>query len=111
MPFYKWVGNQILTRLQNRILGAHLAEFHTGFRAFRVPALRTIPFELNSNYFDFDTDILIQLLDTRQRILEIPIPTFYGGEVSRVNGFKYAGLDHQDFAPFAPDASGYFLQP
>ena len=92
MPFYKWVGNQILTRLQNRILGARLAEFHTGFRAFRVPALRAIPFELNSNYFDFDTDILIQLLDTRQRILEIPIPTFYGGEVSRVNGFKYAGL-------------------
>lgn len=92
MPFYKWVGNQVLTRLQNRILGAHLAEFHTGFRAFRVPALRAIPFELNSNYFDFDTDILIQLLDTRQRILEIPIPTFYGGEVSRVNGFKYAGL-------------------
>lgn len=92
MPVYKWIGNQILSGLQNQILGAHLAEFHTGFRAFRVDALQTIPFELNSNYFDFDTDIIIQLLDTHKRILEIPIPTFYGGEVSRVNGFKYAAL-------------------
>ena len=92
MPFYKWVGNQILTTLQNRILGAHLAEFHTGFRAFRVDAIQSIPFELNSNYFDFDTDIIIQLLDTHKRVTEIPIPTFYGSETSRVNGFRYGAL-------------------
>jgi glycosyltransferase involved in cell wall biosynthesis len=92
MPFYKWVGNQVLTFLQNHILGVHLAEFHTGFRAFRVDALRSIPFGYNSNYFDFDTDIVIQLLDTHNRILEIPIPVFYGDEVSRVNGFKYGFL-------------------
>jgi glycosyltransferase involved in cell wall biosynthesis len=92
MPFYKWVGNQILTGLQNRILGAHLAEFHTGYRAYRVDALQSIPFEMDSNYFDFDTDIIIQLLDTHKRILEIPIPTFYGSETSRVNGFRYGAL-------------------
>jgi glycosyltransferase involved in cell wall biosynthesis len=92
MPIYKWVGNQILTGLQNRILGTHLAEFHTGYRAYRVDALRSIPFELDSNYFDFDTDIIIQMLGTKKRIMEIPIPTFYGAEISRVNGFKYAAL-------------------
>lgn len=92
MPLYKWVGNQILTGLQNRILGAHLAEFHTGYRAYRAQALQSIPFALNSNYFDFDTDIIIQLLDTHKRILEIPIPTFYGSETSRVNGFRYGAL-------------------
>ncbi len=92
MPLYKWVGNQMLTALQNRILNAHLAEFHTGYRAYRVDALRSIPFEFNSNYFDFDTDIIIQLLDNQKRILEIPIPTFYGDEVSRVNGLKYGFL-------------------
>jgi glycosyltransferase involved in cell wall biosynthesis len=92
MPFYKWVGNQILTFCQNRILGSSLAEFHTGYRAFRVSALASIPFERNSNYFDFDTDILIQLMDTGKRFVEIPVPTFYGDEVSRVNGLKYAAL-------------------
>lgn len=92
MPLYKWIGNQILTSLQNRILKSHLAEFHTGYRAYRVDVLRSIPFEFNSNYFDFDTDIIIQLLDTHKKILEIPIPTFYGDEISRVNGFKYGAL-------------------
>lgn len=90
MPLYKWIGNQILTSIQNRILGSHLAEFHTGYRAFRVSALAAIPFAYNSDYFDFDTDILIQLLDTGNRLHEIAVPTFYGEEVSRVNGFKYA---------------------
>jgi glycosyltransferase involved in cell wall biosynthesis len=92
MPFYKWIGNQILTGLQNRILRVHLAEFHSGYRAYRVDALRSIPFDLNSNYFDFDTEIIIQLLDNHKRIQEIPIPTFYGSEISRVNGFKYGAL-------------------
>jgi glycosyltransferase involved in cell wall biosynthesis len=92
MPLYKWVGNQILTTCQNWILGSSLAEFHTGYRAFRVSALASIPFERNSNYFDFDTDILIQLMDTGKRFAEIPVPTFYGDEVSRVNGLKYAAL-------------------
>ncbi len=92
MPFYKWIGNQVLTRLQNWLLGSRLSEFHTGFRAYSVPALASIPFQYNSNYFDFDTDIIIQLWDTRKRIKEIPIPTYYGEEVSRVNGFRYGLL-------------------
>jgi len=90
MPLYKWIGNQILTFIQNRILKSHLSEFHSGYRAYSVPALASIPFEYNSNYFDFDTDIIIQLLDTQKQIKEIPIPTFYGDEISRVSGIKYA---------------------
>ena len=90
MPLYKWVGNQILTFMENRILRSNLAEFHTGYRAYSVAALASVPFEHNSNYFDFDTDIIIQMLDTGKHIKEIPIPTFYGDEISRVNGTKYA---------------------
>lgn len=92
MPLYKWVGNQILTFTQNRILGSNLSEFHTGYRAYSTRALKSVPFAYNSDYFDFDTDIIIQMLDTGQRIKEIPIPTFYGDEVSRVNGWRYAAL-------------------
>ena len=92
MPLYKWIGNQILTKVQNVILGSHLAEFHTGYRAYSTEALSKIPFAFNSNYFDFDTDIIIQLLNTGQRIKEISIPTYYGKEISYVNGVKYAAL-------------------
>jgi glycosyltransferase involved in cell wall biosynthesis len=90
MPFYKWIGNQILTSLQNQILHSRLSEFHSGYRAYRVSVLKEIPFQYNADYFDFDTDIIIQLLDTRKKIVEIPVPTFYGDEICRVNGIKYA---------------------
>lgn len=90
MPLYKFVGNRILTGMQNRLLGTKLTEFHSGYRIYSVQALKTVPFHLNSNLFDFDTEIIIQLLNARQRILELPIPTYYGGEISRVNGMKYA---------------------
>ncbi len=30
MPFYKWIGNQILTAFQNLVLGTRLSEFHSG---------------------------------------------------------------------------------
>ena len=89
MPYYKWFGNVVLTFLQNKILGVELAEFHTGYKSYSVAALKSIPFEYNSDYFDFDTDVLIQLIDTGHRVKEIPIPTFYGDEISRVKVFKY----------------------
>lgn len=90
MPLYKFVGNIILTRLQNLILGAGLSEFHSGYRAYSVEALSGLPIERNSNDFEFDTQIIIQLLLARMQIAEIPIPTFYGDEICHVNGIRYA---------------------
>jgi hypothetical protein len=51
--------------------------------------LGAIPFDRNSNSFDFDTDIIIQLLRVKARIREIPIPTYYGDEICHVNGIPY----------------------
>ena len=90
MPRYKWVGNQVLTFIQNRILKSHLSEFHSGYRAYSVNAIASIPFEHNSNGFDFDTDIIIQFLDTGRNITEIEVPTFYGNEIAGAHGFAYA---------------------
>jgi glycosyltransferase involved in cell wall biosynthesis len=90
MPMYKYVGNKILTWIENRILGTRLSEFHSGYRLYSVPALKAIPFERNSNGFHFDTEIIIQLVAARIRITELPIPTYYGDEICRVNGLKYA---------------------
>jgi glycosyltransferase involved in cell wall biosynthesis len=89
MPKYKYVGNKILTYLQNRIAGVRLSEWHSGYRAYSVPALAGVGFELNADYYDFDTQIILQMISARQRIVEIPIPTFYGDELSRVNGIRY----------------------
>jgi glycosyltransferase involved in cell wall biosynthesis len=89
MPKYKFVGNKILSYLQNRIAGVHLSEWHSGYRAYSVASLAQVGFELNADYYDFDTQIILQMIASQQRILEIPIPTFYGDELSRVNGIRY----------------------
>ncbi|MGQ0826241.1 MAG: methyltransferase domain-containing protein [Actinomycetota bacterium] len=90
MPVYKFVGNRILTRFQNTVMGTQLSEWHSGYRAYRVAALADIPFEDNHDGFDFDTQIIIQLVEAGKRIVEIPIPTYYGDEICYVNGFGYA---------------------
>jgi len=90
MPVYKYVGNRILTWLENRLLGSSLSEFHSGYRVYSTRALAAIPFELNTNDFHFDTEIIIQLMFAGFRIRELPIPTYYGDEICHVNGLKYA---------------------
>jgi len=89
MPKYKYVGNKILTFLQNRMAGVRLSEWHSGYRAYSISALGKVGFELNADYYDFDTQIILQMIAAEQRITEIPIPTFYGDELSRVNGIRY----------------------
>jgi glycosyltransferase involved in cell wall biosynthesis len=90
MPFYKFVGNRILTKIQNRLLHSNLSEFHSGYRVYSVPALASIPFRYNTNNFHFDTEIIIQFMLKKLRIKEIAIPTYYGDEICRVNGIAYA---------------------
>jgi glycosyltransferase involved in cell wall biosynthesis len=90
MPLYKLVGNKILSRFQNALLKTDLSEFHSGYRVYSSDALRSIPFDLNTNDFHFDTEIIIQLLYVGKRIREVPIPTYYGDEICHVNGLKYA---------------------
>jgi glycosyltransferase involved in cell wall biosynthesis len=90
MPLYKYLGNKVLTRLQNAMLGSRLSEFHSGYRIYSIRMLKSLPFRLNSNDFHFDTEIIIQLLNAKARVLELPIPTYYGDEICRVNGMKYA---------------------
>ncbi len=90
MPRYKYVGNRILTAIENWLLDANLSEFHSGYRAYRVSALEQIPFQYNTDDFHFDTEIIIQLLAKRMKIVEVPIPTYYGDEICHVEGVPYA---------------------
>jgi glycosyltransferase involved in cell wall biosynthesis len=91
MPVYKYLGNRVLTEFENALLNQKLSEYHSGYRAYDLNALRELPLERNTDDFHFDTQILIQLIAAGKRILEVPIPTFYGDEVCHVDGFDYAG--------------------
>jgi SAM-dependent methyltransferase len=88
MPFYKLIGNRVLTAIQNSLTGLGLSEYHTGYRGYSTAFLSRVPFELDTNDFHFDTEILLQGAHLGSRIVEFPIPTRYAGEVSRVAGFS-----------------------
>ena len=85
MPIWKYVANRFLTICENLVLGQHLAEGHTGFRAYHRRLLETVPFLLNSDDFVFDTEMLAQTVLFGFRIGEIAVPTRYFAEASSVN--------------------------
>jgi len=107
MPAYKWLGNRILTRIENSVLESNLSEFHCGYRAYNVAALAELPFVNNSDGFDFDTQIIVQLLDRGKRIVEIPIPTYYGDEICYVNGMQYARAVVRDVVVYRLNRMGF----
>lgn len=90
MPLYKFLGNRVLTKYANYFLGMSMTEFHSGYRAYSLHALKQIDFSRMTHDFHFDTQIIIKLQHQGLRIKEVPIPTYYGGEICYVNGFKYA---------------------
>jgi glycosyltransferase involved in cell wall biosynthesis len=90
MPLYKYWGNRILTGIQNYLTGLHLSEYHSGYRLYAVDALKKIPFQSFTNTWHFDTQIILALAEREARIVELPIPTYYGDEICHVNGVPYA---------------------
>lgn len=87
MPFWKYLSNIFLTKVENFVLGLDLTEYHSGFRAYSRRILETVPFKLNSDNFVFDTEIIIQIKVHGFKIREIPITTRYFKDASII-GFK-----------------------
>lgn len=89
MPLYKFVGNIVLTQIENALSGMRLSEFHSGYRAYRVELLKALPIWENSDEWHFDTQIIFQAYAAGARIVETAIPTYYGDEICHVNGLAY----------------------
>src|SRR5262249_3927934 len=62
--------------------GLRLSEYHTGYRAFRRGVLESVNFEMNSDAFIFDQEIIAQIVNLGLRISEVPVPTRYFAQAS-----------------------------
>jgi len=89
MPLHRFLGNKFLTAIQNLALGSHFSEFHSGFRVFSCEFLKKIPFDQCADDYHFDTEIMYQMHLKDARIVERPIPTYYGDEHCYVNVVSY----------------------
>ncbi|MBN1783264.1 glycosyltransferase family 2 protein [bacterium] len=85
MPVYKYIGNRILTLIENMLLRQKLSEYHTGYRAFHRRVLETLPVLENSDDFVFDNEMLAQAFLFGFRVGEISCPARYDNESSSIN--------------------------
>jgi glycosyltransferase involved in cell wall biosynthesis len=85
MPKYKYFANRILTFIQNVLMNQKLTEYHTGFRAYSAEVLKRIHYDLNSDDFIFDNEMIALLFYKGFRIAEITCPTKYFEEASSIN--------------------------
>ncbi len=85
MPAWKYLANRLLTIFENIALGQNLGDFHSGFRAYRREVLETVPWQVNSDDFVFDTQFLAQAVYFQFRLGDIPVPVRYFAEASSIN--------------------------
>jgi glycosyltransferase involved in cell wall biosynthesis len=85
MPVYKYFANRFLTFIQNVLMNQKLTEYHTGYRAYSAEVLRKINFDLNSNDFIFDNEMIALIFYNGFEIAEVTCPTKYFEEASSIN--------------------------
>jgi glycosyltransferase involved in cell wall biosynthesis len=85
MPAWKYVANRLLTLFENLMLGVHLSEYHTGYRAYSRALLDSLPWQRNSDDFVFDNQILAQAIIGGYGIGEVSVPTRYFADASSIN--------------------------
>jgi len=84
MPKWKYLANIFLTAVENATFYMYLTEYHSGLRAYSRKYLETVNFELDSDDFVFDSEIIAQGVIHNMRIREIPIQTRYFPEASQI---------------------------
>jgi glycosyltransferase involved in cell wall biosynthesis len=85
MPIYKYFANRVLTMIQNILMNQKLTEYHTGYRAYSSEVLKKINFELNSDDFIFDNEMIALIFYNGFTIAEVTCPTKYFEEASSIN--------------------------
>ena len=88
MPLYKFLGGGSSPRCRTRFWAPSSRNSTRAIACIRK-ALKQVPFTNLSDDYHFDTEIIILLVDRKMRIIEKPIPTYYGDEPNYVNVWKY----------------------
>ncbi len=71
MYFWHSLANRFLTTVGNAVADLNLTDMETGYKAFRLSLVRSMP--LRSNRFGFDPEITVKLSQRRVALYEVPI--------------------------------------
>ena len=93
MPYYKRIGNKILTFILNTVYNTSFSESHSGFRAYRLCFIKKIDYSKFSNDHLFDTQMLCGLISKGYKVSEADCSTIYNTDtrsMSFVDDCNYA---------------------
>jgi len=85
MPFYKLIGNIVLTKIFNFLLTKKYTDTHTGLWAYNLSFLKNKKFMHLTNSFNFDQEFRFLNILSNKTISEISIKTKYGDERSQLH--------------------------
>jgi glycosyltransferase involved in cell wall biosynthesis len=88
MPMHKYILNQLICSIQNKLLGVNFSEHFSGYRAYSKKLLTTVPFQRFSNDFGFDQEMAVSAISYNMRIGDTPIPTHYHKDQSSIKFLK-----------------------
>ncbi|HZY46938.1 MAG TPA: glycosyltransferase family 2 protein [Candidatus Bathyarchaeia archaeon] len=83
IPFYRRVGNSLLSFLTNMSAGTRIRDTQSGFRAYSSKAVQGI--SIIENGMGVDSEILIELAEKGFRIEERNVTVTYDGDTSTLN--------------------------
>ena len=85
MPFYKLIGNILLTKFHNLFLNTFFSDAHSGLWGYNLKYLKSKKFLKLTNSFNFDQQMRFYYMANKLNISEIPINTKYGDERSQLH--------------------------
>ena len=88
MPAHKYFLNRLLTPIENIILGVNFSEHLSGFRAYSLKALQTVPFQRFSNDFVFDQQFMASAIAHGLKVGETAVPVRYYQDSSSIQLIK-----------------------
>ncbi len=102
MPFlHRYIGNPLLTWMQNVMFGTKIGDAHCGFRAFTKEAFRRM--DLKSRGMEFGTEMDIKAAKKGLRIAEIPVKYYPRQAPSKLHTFRDGWRNIRFMLLFSPN--------
>ena len=85
MPFYKAIGNMVLTNIFNLLMNTKFTDGHTGLWAYNLSLLKNRKYNYLTNSYNFDQEFRFKNILEKRIIKEIPMQTKYADERSQLH--------------------------
>jgi glycosyltransferase involved in cell wall biosynthesis len=85
MPAFRLLGNLLLTNLTRMASGYwDITDPQNGYTAIRREVLKEVDLERLEGGYAFENDMLVKLNVVGARVIDIPHPAIYGGQISKI---------------------------